>query len=272
MIYSSLFKIVRINILLQCLFVILAIILISSQGPSMSNSTAVSVGYLAIFISFFPILYFIFNRQFSSIFSCIVVYNIAPIWFLYLEGIFDGYDAYIYITPEYRVYSYLWSSIFQLFVNFFYLTFRIPVLKRSISFFKFLVEVRFKSSAFIYVTLLSFLIPLIVLAFYYGSIFILYDALTQGRAGGGGSGILKRDTVGGTSSFLLPITWLWQLVPLFASIGYIEGKKYSKFLSFLSLSLGVLVVFITFLGGSRGTMIMVSAPALFYLFFYNWDK
>jgi hypothetical protein len=71
---------------------------------------------------------------------------------------------------------------------------------------------------------------------------------------------------------MLPLTWIWQLTPVFGCIAFVSSSKRHKFLATLSLILGLLVIFVFFLSGSRGTMIFVATPALFFLFYYNWHR
>lgn len=237
-----------------------------------SNEMAVSCGILAIFISLTPIFYAISTRRFPLAFSCISVFNLAPIWFLYLEGVLPGYDAYSFTLPQYRMEGFVWISIFLFFVNFLYGAFWKRGSRFSIKSFSFLDEIKLKPKFFIRLSIASFLLPLIAFYYFYGSAETLWLALTGGRAGGGGDGLLIRGSEGDTGSLMLPFVWLWQLTPLLGSIAFISAKGKDRFFSVLSLTMGLFVIFVFFLGGTRSAMISVAAPVLFFLFYYNWNR
>jgi hypothetical protein len=99
---------------------------------------------------------------------------------------------------------------------------------------------------------------------------MLWIFLTSGR--GGAAGELQAQTVGGMGAFMNPLTWIMQLTPLLGAIAFILDRKKYTFAPLFALALGLIVIFIFFLGGSRGTMMFVAAPVLFFLFYYNWDK
>lgn len=237
-----------------------------------SNFIAIGCGILAIIISLIPIFYSIFNNKILLIFSCLTAFNIAPIWFLYLEAVLPGYDAYEYILPEYRMQALFWISAFLFFTNLFYVIFWRKFSIYSINNFLFLEILRLKPSFFMRLSVIAFIVPLISFYFFYGSTNTLWIALTAGRSGGAGSGLLIRDSIGDSSALMLPLVWIWQLTPLFGVITYVSSKSKIQFFPILSLALGLLVIFVFFLGGSRGTMIFVGAPVLFFIFYYNWNR
>lgn len=232
---------------------------------------AVICGIIAILISFFPVIYALQKRNTGLLFSGISVVNIAPIWFLYLESVLPGYDAYAYTQPGYRVLGLLWISVFQLLVNLVYALVWKRCHNLSIRSFSFLDYIRFKPVFYIRMTLLIFILPLIVFYFYYGSVTILWNAMTAGRVEGS-SGLLIRDSVGSSGSLMLPFTWMWQLTPVFACIAYIRAPRTNKLPATFCLLLGLFVIFVYFLSGSRGSMMFVATPPLFFLFYYNWHR
>lgn len=237
-----------------------------------SHDIAVLCGYVCIAVSLYPILAAVNNKNFLMLLSCIALFNVSPIWFLYLECVIPGKDAYTYIEPVYRMQSLIYCSIFLFFINFLYANLSRVVLVRSTNFFSFFDHLKLKSEFFFKATLFAFIVPMIFFYFFYGSVDELWKSLTEGRSGGGGSGLLKRETVGGISSLFLPVNWIWQLAPLFGCISFIRNKQSAPFLANISLILGLIVIFFSFLGGSRAGMMLVAAPALFFLFYYNWDK
>jgi hypothetical protein len=120
-------------------------------------------------------------------------------------------------------------------------------------------------------TIMIFTIPLVVFYLYYGSVDLLWTALTAGRSEGS-SGMLIRDSVGGSGSLMLPLTWIWQLTPVFACIAWITAPRKSRIAAAVCLLLALFVIFVFFLSGSRGSMMFVAAPPLFFLFYYNWHR
>ena len=238
---------------------------------SVSAELATMCGILAILVALFPAIYALQKKKLVLLFSGISVFNIAPIWFLYLESILPGYDAYTYIQPANRVLAFFWIAIFQFLVNFVYVLFWNRGHKYSIRSFSFLKFIRLKPVFYIRMTFVVFVVPLIFFYFFYGSASVLWTAMTAGRLEGS-SGLLIRDSVGSSSSFMLPLTWIWQLTPIFGCIAFISSSKRNKFLATVSLLLGLIVIFVFFLSGSRGTMIFVAAPALFFFFYYNWHR
>jgi hypothetical protein len=236
-----------------------------------SAGMATTCGILAIVISLFPVLYAYQKKKIALLFSGLSIVNIAPIWFLYLEAILPGYDAHDYIQPGYRVLAFFWVSIFQFFVNFIYVLLWDKGHVFSIRSFSFLKFIRLKPAFYIRATFFVFIIPLVFFYLFYGSTSVLWTAMTAGRLEGS-SGLLIRDSIGSASSLMQPFTWMWQLTPIFGCIAFISSHKQYKFAATIALLLGFIVIFIFFLSGSRGTMIFVAAPALFFFFYYNWHR
>lgn len=238
---------------------------------NVSNPGAVLCGIFAVLIALFPVFVAIQKKKFTVLFSGISMMNIAPIWFLYLESLLPGYDAYDYSQPEYRVLAYFWIAVFQFLVNFIYVIGWNKGSDISRKSFSFLDHLRLKPMFYVRSTFLVFIIPLVFFFFYYGSASVLWTAMTAGRLESS-NGLLIRDSVGSNSSFMLPLTWLWQLTPLFGCIAFIAGRRTHKPLAIMSLLLGLIVIFVFFLSGSRGTMVFVAAPALFFFIYYNWHR
>lgn len=242
-----------------------------SLFPETTPELATICGIVAILISLFPIIYALQKKNIAILFSGISVLNIAPVWFLYLESVLPGYDAYTYIQPGYRVLALFWISTFQFLVNLIYVLCWDRGHIFSIRSFAFLQYVRLTPVFYIRMTFLVFIIPLIVFYIFYGSASVLWTAMTAGRLEGS-SGLLIREPVGSASSFMLPFTWIWQLTPVFGCIAFVSSSKQFKLPATVSLLLGLIVIFVFFLSGSRGTMIFVATPALFFFFYYNWHR
>ncbi|MFI5130107.1 MAG: O-antigen polymerase [Chitinophagales bacterium] len=262
------------NLATHCTYLNLAAIAIFlgiSLFADITSELAIACSILAIFISLFPVLYALIKKQTALLFTCISVLNIAPVWFLYLESVLPGYDAYTYIRPDYRVLALFWIAIFQFLVNFVYVLLNDKGHAFSARSFSFLKSLRFTPVFYIRMTFLFFIIPVIFFYIFYGSASMLWTAMTAGRLEGS-SGLLIRDSVGSTGSLMLPLTWMWQLTPLFACIAFVSSPRRYKFLASVSLLLGLTVIFVYFLSGSRGSMIFVATPPLFFFFYYNWHR
>jgi hypothetical protein len=249
----------------------LVIFLGISLFADVTQELSIICGILAILISLFPIAYSIEKKKIALVFTGIAVFNIAPVWFLYLESVLPGYDAFSYTQPLFRVLGFLWISIFQLLVNLVYVLLWNRGHNFSVRSFSFLKSIRFKPVFYTRMAILIFTIPLVVFYLYYGSMDLLWTALTAGRSEGS-SGMLIRDSVGGSESLMLPFTWIWQLTPVFACIAWITAPRKSRIAAGVCLLLALFVIFVFFLSGSRGSMMFVAAPPLFFLFYYNWHR
>jgi len=262
------------NLAAKCAYlnlVAVALFLGISSFSDVTAELAVVCGILAIGISLFPVIYAIQKKKITLLFSSISVLNIAPVWFLYLESVLPGYDAYNYIQPGYKVEALFWIAIFQFLVNFIYVVFWNKGHAFSIRSFSYLKHIRFRSIFYIRMTFIVFILPLVFFYFFYGSFNTLWTAMTAGRLDGG-NGLLMRDSVGNSGSFMLPFTWIWQLTPVFGCIAFISSPKRARILPVVSLLLGLAVVFVSFLSGSRGIMIFTVTPVLFFFFYYNWHR
>jgi hypothetical protein len=235
-----------------------------------SHTLAVCCGVLAILVALTPIFYAVSNKRFILLFSCISAINMSPIWFLYLEAVIPGYDAFVYSQPRYRMEAFFWVAVFMIFVNLCYLIFWKNGSSFSIKTFVFLKTIKLKPSFYAWLTILAFAIPLVGFYWYYGSTDKLWTHLTAGRSEKGIE--LIQESVGGLGALLNPLTWILQLTPMFGAIAYVSYKRRYQLLPILSIILSVIVIFVFFLSGSRGTMMFVAAPVLFFLFYYNWHR
>jgi len=260
------------NLIINLFYI--TILSLSLQIFEITRSFAITCGIISIIISLYPVFFSLKERIFSAILSCIVVFSLAPIWFLYLEVVLSGYDAITYIQPQYIVESLLLVSVFMFFVNSLYFIFWRSGIIFSIKKLKYIKGLKLKKNTFYNLTLLSFILPLIAFAIYYNSFNTLWTALTAGRAEGGGSssGLLVRGSKGDNSAYMLPLTWVWQLTPFWGTIAFLHYFKENKFRAYTALSISFSVIFVFFLSGSRGTLMYVGAPLFFFLFYYNWNK
>ncbi|HET6995902.1 MAG TPA: hypothetical protein VFI06_13010, partial [Chitinophagaceae bacterium] len=156
----------------KCCYLNLAAVVVFlglSLFVEVTQELSIICGILAILISLFPIFYSIERKKIALVFSGIAVFNIAPVWFLYLESVLPGYDAYTYTQPVFRVLAFLWISVFQLLVNLVYVLLWTKGHSFSVRSFSFLRFTRFKPGFYIRMTLLIFIVPLVVFYAYYGS-------------------------------------------------------------------------------------------------------
>ena len=147
-----------------------------SLFADVTQELSIICGILAILISLFPIAYSIEKKKIALVFTGIAVFNIAPVWFLYLESVLPGYDAFSYTQPLFRVLGFLWISIFQLLVNLIYVLLWNRGHNFSVRSFAFLKFTRFKPVFYTRMTILIFTIPLVVFYLYYGSMNLLWTA------------------------------------------------------------------------------------------------
>ena len=65
---------------------------------------------------------------------------------------------------------------------------------------------------------------------------------------------------------------IFQCIFFFIFIVYIKVRKSHRLSAVFCLLLGLIVIFVFFLSGSRGSMMFVATPPLFFLFYYNWHR
>lgn len=228
-------------------------------------------GILAIIVAFTPILYAFFHKCFELAFSCISAISIAPVWFLYLEALLPGYDAYEYTPAVYRLEMFFWVAVFQIFICLIYLLLWKRMTKLSVKSFSFLKGYKINPVMFGILTILAFVIPLLGFYYYYESTEKLWVHLTAGRSEEGTA--LKAESVNAVGgAYLKPLTWLLQLTPLFGAVTVVAVKRWFNPLALIAIALSALAIFIFFLSGSRGTTMFVAAPIFFFLVYYNWQK
>lgn len=238
-----------------------------------SNSACSVVCLILIGISCYPLLTAIISRDLGIIFNCLGIFNLAPVWFLYLEGIIPGYDAYDFIKPADRGIAFFWISVFLMVFNLSYFFLIRYAFRFGLRIFQSIRSLTISYLDLFHATIIAFLLPLLGFYFYYNSIDTLWTAMTAGRTGGGATnGLLIQNSLGGYSSFMLPLTWLWQLTPVFGSLTCIKGLRYNKIIGILGLLFSLCVIFVYFLSGSRGMMIFVAAPPFLFFVYANWRR
>ncbi|MFK8161599.1 MAG: hypothetical protein AB8H12_03970, partial [Lewinella sp.] len=237
------------------------------------HEVAVACGFMGIFSCLTPFIVALWTKEFRALLCGIAVFNLAPIWFLYLETVIPSYDAYIYTPPGYRFQAFLLIALFLFTTNALYTFLWAPISRLSIRSFSFLGDLKPNVRSFYFVSLFTFVFPLVAFLGYYGSPGILWQAISGGRSGGGSfGGLLISDSVGALSSLMLPINWLWQTTPFFGTLTFVMATKKKSLEALIPLLMGFAVVFAFFLSGSRGNMMYVAAPIFYYFVVYNWNK
>ena len=237
------------------------------------NDLAIACGYLGLLGSLAPVAYMLYWGRPPLLFNALTGFNIAPIWFLYLETVLPGHDAFEYTPANYRLEAFWWIAVFMLTVNLLYLLLRSPLSRFSVRNFSYLREVSLGPRGYCYLTLFTFVFPLVAFLGYYGSPAVLWTAISGGRVGGGSSGgLLIQDAVGDSGSLMLPVNWLFQATPFFGMMAVISSRHWRSVWALGALALSFLTVFVFFLSGSRGITMYVAAPLLFGFFYYSWDK
>ena len=235
-----------------------------------SHDIAVGCGILAICISLAPVVYVFLHKKFILLLSCISAFNIAPIWFLYLESVLPGYEAYTYINPALRMEALFWIALFIIFTNIIYIIFWRSISQISIKIFSFLEVVNPKTISYQWATILCFILPLIAYYFVYQSLDLVWLSLTAGRMNENAD--IIKEFLGTKQGLLIPINSVWQLTPLLGTITFISSEKKWQLFPVLCFGLGLVVCFFAFLSGTRSNMMFVIAPILFFIFYYNWDR
>ena len=162
--------------------------------------------------------------------------------------------------------AFFWTFVFQFIVNILYYFFWPRVIATSLNVFSFLNTIKLKPSVYIKITFFVFFFPMIAFYYFYDSFDILWKAITAGRTGGASSGLLIQEPIGNSSSLMLPLNSIWQLTPMFSVIAFISSRKKFTLANIISLLLGFIVIFSFFLGGSRGSMMLV---ALLFCFLFS---
>jgi len=243
-----------------------------------SDVIAKLVAWITIAIATVPLL--IFLRRFGGhgILFGYCTFNIAPVWFLYLEGAISSHSGLqgelftaLDLKPEMRIHAYGVALVFQAMVGLFTLAFSKFVTHKSIVTNSRIEGLHISASGYALIACASFWIPLIVIGGTHSSLSSLWHSLVDGRSGGSSGTLLRTAGNGGTEALLQPLLWLWNLTPAFACLAItciIVRKEKIRVSVALSTLFGVLVGFFTFLGGSRGMLMCVMAiPIMFWFVF-----
>lgn len=205
-------------------------------------------------------------RNPPSFLSCYSMALLAPIWFLYLEGFLKGGDAWL-LPADDVIYTLSYAAFFLCVFHFAYCI-KPP---RGIQAFHERLFLRVVDPAFfpiigIVLTLTTFFV---VLARYDWSWDTVVSVYTAGRAGG--SGLIRRGGIGGWEVFLQPLDFMCSSVPTLAALSWVRFPQERS--TPLPLRLAVtacaaFLIFVMFLGGSRGNMApYLAGPAAIWILF-----
>lgn len=191
----------------------------------------------------------------------------APAWFVYLEAIFPNGDAWL--LPAHAVIKALSYVAFFLFVFNVAYAFRMPAW--AIRFHEKHFRVQLPPNFFPIVGIGFTLVMLFVIWGYYGfNASRAVEAYLGGRSTGSG-GLIKRGGIGGWEVFLQPFAFMAPVVPTLAALSWVrfgqEGRGALP-LKVLVTACAALLIFMMFLGGSRGNMaVFLAGPVAIWLLF-----
>jgi hypothetical protein len=199
--------------------------------------------------------------------SAHTVVLITPVWFVYLEAIFENGDAWL--LPAHAVIDALSYVAFFLFVFNLTYIFRMP--KWAVRIHDNYFGVQLSPKFFPLIGIAFTLLMLFVIWGYYGfNASRAAEAYLGGRSTGSG-GLIKRGGVGGWEVFLQPFAFMAPVVPTLASLSWVRfgnERKAPLLLRLMVMACAVLLIFMMFLGGSRGNMaVFLAGPgAIWFLF------
>lgn len=250
------------------------IIFLTSTFAAVGEGTALAVGCACVIVALGPLAKAFTAPGKKQILTCFVVANLAPVWFLYLEGILRGGDAREHLPPDMRLTGYMWACVYAAIYNSLYclnLRHLAPHLTRHYP----MYLANTTSGVMAAISILFFWLPMVVIGSRYETLAELWRSLTAGRIGGEGMGVLLRvGAVGGGEAFYQPLMWLFQLTPLVAAMA-VDSANREKQLGILPLCamlFGSAVMFFYFLGGSRGQFIQVIGGPVGILFYRNMNR
>lgn len=203
----------------------------------------------------------------KSLLSCYLVVFGSPIWFLFLEAIFPNGDAWL-LPANWVIRTLSYVAFFWLVFQLFY-CFRMPIWAarwHERHFLKPLNRWVFPLCGVSFTVLLLF-----VIWGYYGfDAQVAVEAYLGGRTTGSG-GLIKRGGIGGWEVFLQPFAFMAPVVPTLAALSWVRfGNERSAplILRLLVTVCAGLLIFMMFLGGSRGNMaVYLAGPGAIWILF-----
>ena len=201
-----------------------------------------------------------------SLLSCYTVMMLSPMWFLYLEAVFPGGDCWL-LPAHHVVHTLAYSAFFLMVCNLAYCA-KMPkaaVRWHDRSFLR-LINPSFLPVLGITLTLLTFFV---VLARYGWSWEATKEVYLAGRSGG--SGLIRRGGIGGWEVFIQPLDFMCASVPTIAALSWVRfpQERATPFILRVAVTLcAAFLIFVMFLGGSRGLMATyLAGPATIWILF-----
>ncbi len=232
------------------------------------DSKQLMQGYalLLALISVLPIASRVIKEP-QKLLSAHTVVLATPIWFVYMEAILPNGDAWLLPAPAViKALSYI--AFFLCLFNVAYV-FRMP--SWAVRFHERHFRVQLPPNFFPVVAIAFTLLMLFVIWGYYGfNASRAVEAYLGGRSTGSG-GLIKRGGVGGWEVFLQPFAFMAPVVPTLAALSWVrfgKERKAALLLRLLVTACAALLIFMMFLGGSRGNMaVFLAGPAAIWLLF-----
>lgn len=212
---------------------------------------------------FLPLLIVLSNR-YRLLLLTFVGFSLAPVWFLYLDGVLPVGLSYSMSTPvSKQLVSVYTSSFFTAFI-FFY---RIPVSTRLVSLFPKPSFPSFSQKFFSILSIFSFVFPILIIGFFQhgGSWDAIAYSLTAGRDGSASGLLLRSDGFAGSVfNIMLPLVWLFMFTPSLCALSLNHNLLSTKLLAlrFISLLCAASVILFVWLSGERSSFILTLVPAL----------
>jgi hypothetical protein len=242
-------------------FIGIAVATVAGESKAVMQWYAVSLCLLSIGIIAVRV-----KQDSRALLSCYTVMMLSPIWFLYLEAVFPGGDCWL-LPAHHVVHTLAYSAFFLMVCNLAYCA-KMPkaaVRWHDRSFLR-LINPSFLPVLGISLTLLTFFV---VLARYGWSWEATKEVYLAGRSGG--SGLIRRGGIGGWEVFIQPLDFMCASVPTIAALSWVRfpQERATPLILRAAVTLcAAFLIFVMFLGGSRGLMATyLAGPATIWILF-----
>lgn len=201
-----------------------------------------------------------------AILSCRSMVMIAPIWFLYLEGIFVKGDCWL--LPAYASIGALsYCAFFLAIFNLFYFV------KPSAAILRVHDKLFLREIPPALLPSLGIVLTAVTVLVVFARYDFDWDATTKPYLAGrsGGSGLIKRGGIGGFEVFLQPLEFMASSVPTVAALAWVafgRERRAGIFPKFAVSVCALFLIFVMFLGGSRGGLaVYLAGPGSLWILF-----